>query len=269
MVAGAIAILPVRADVRWTILLLAGIDWPVAYAIKLGQVGPLLLLLFAIGWRYLERPAVVGGVAAVGTLVKLQPALLFGWALLARRTRALAIGLLVLAAVVLVTLPLVGIGAYADYAEVLRRVASPVTTPNNVTPGAILYRAGLGAGVATVIQLVVMAGALLAWFVASRWRTPAVGFVVTVVASQLLSPLLWDHYAVLLLIPAALLLEWGRRWAVLIPLATCSLVAWVVPAPIYQTLLITAFAVALVAPILVAAPAAPVALGTSRRIATT
>ena len=54
MTAAAIALLPVRRDVRWVVLLLAGLDWPVVYAIKLGQVGPLLLLVFAIGWRLLD-----------------------------------------------------------------------------------------------------------------------------------------------------------------------------------------------------------------------
>src|SRR6185503_3388257 len=50
-------ILPVSASIRWSILLLAGLDWPVAYAIKLGQVGPLLLLVFVLGWRFLRSQA--------------------------------------------------------------------------------------------------------------------------------------------------------------------------------------------------------------------
>ena len=42
--------------------------------------------------------------------------------------------------------------------------------------------------------------------------------MVTIVASQLLTPLLWDHYAVILLLPVAWLLERGRSWAVAFPL---------------------------------------------------
>jgi hypothetical protein len=45
MLLAAIWILPVPAGVRALTLLLAAVDWPVAYALKLGQVGPLLLLL--------------------------------------------------------------------------------------------------------------------------------------------------------------------------------------------------------------------------------
>jgi hypothetical protein len=50
------ALLPVSRTVRWWIVLLAGLSWPFAYAVKLGQVGPLLYLLFAIGWRWLDEP---------------------------------------------------------------------------------------------------------------------------------------------------------------------------------------------------------------------
>ena len=49
-----------RPDVRWAIVLLAGLSWPFVYAIKLGQVGPILFLLFAIGWRWLDRPVRLG-----------------------------------------------------------------------------------------------------------------------------------------------------------------------------------------------------------------
>ena len=45
---------------RWWIVLLAGLSWPFAYAVKLGQVGPILFLLFAIGWRWLDDPIRLG-----------------------------------------------------------------------------------------------------------------------------------------------------------------------------------------------------------------
>ena len=48
-----VAILPVPGSVKWWIVLLAGLSWPFVYAVKLGQVGPLLFLTFAAdgaGW---------------------------------------------------------------------------------------------------------------------------------------------------------------------------------------------------------------------------
>ena len=39
-----VAILPVSRSVRWWIVLLAGVSFPFVYAVKLGQVGPVLFL---------------------------------------------------------------------------------------------------------------------------------------------------------------------------------------------------------------------------------
>jgi len=58
--------------------------------------------------------------------------------------------------------------------------------------------------------------------------------LVAIVASQLLSPVLWDHYAMLLLLPVAWLLERRQWWAVLIPLVTSAVTLFVsLPAVIY------------------------------------
>ncbi|HEY3165455.1 MAG TPA: glycosyltransferase family 87 protein, partial [Candidatus Limnocylindrales bacterium] len=94
---GGVALLPVTRTVRWLVLLLGGLDWPVVYSIKLGQVGPVLFLLFAIAWRSLDRPGRLGSAIGIGTLVKLQPALLLGWAGLTGRWRAVAVALGVVA----------------------------------------------------------------------------------------------------------------------------------------------------------------------------
>jgi hypothetical protein len=57
--------------------------------------------------------------------------------------------------------------------------------------------------------------------------------MVAVIATQLVSPILWDHYAVVLLLPTAWLLDRGRRWAVLIPLATPVLLVGLIPGVVY------------------------------------
>jgi alpha-1,2-mannosyltransferase len=242
---GAIALMPVMPTLRWLMLLLAAIDWPVAYSIKLGQVAPILLLLFVLGWRWLERPAGLGATIGAGALVKVQPALLAGWALLTGRWRAALIAVALAAGVSVVTLPLVGIAAWEDYVAVLRAVSAPVETPHNFTPGAVLYQAGIDAGTASVIQWLVVASALVLVIVAARWRSASASYVVAVVASQLISPLLWDHYAVILLLPAAWLAARGAWWALAIPLATSLPLIWLVPPAIYPVL----FGVSLLAPL--------------------
>ena len=68
--------------------------------------------------------------------------------------------------------------------------------------------------------------------------------MVAVVATQLVSPLLWDHYAVVLLVPTAWLLSRGAWWALAIPIATSLPLVPFVPAAIYPIV----FVVALLAP---------------------
>ena len=246
-----VALLPVKRDVRWAIVLLGGLSWPLAYSLKLGQVGPLLFLLFAAGWRWLDRPGRLGTAIALGTIVKVQPAILLGWVALNRRWRAVGIALLVLVVAALGATLLTGLATWSDYVELLRRVSAPVTTAHNFTPGAIAFQLGAPEGIAGAIQLI----ATLAVLAVTGWaavRSPAeVGYLTAATASQLLSPLLWDHYAMLLLLPVAWLLERRRWWAALIPLATATpiVLLGIVPAAIYPIL----FGAGLVLPPLVAA----------------
>lgn len=243
---GGVAILPVRAEVRWLVLLLGGLSWPLAYSLKLGQVGPILFLAFAAGWRWLDRPAPLGISIAVGTIVKVQPALLLGWALLTRRWLALTVGLATLAAAALIATVVTGAGTWADYLALLRRVSGAVTTPHNFSPGAIAYQAGIPADAATVLQWGSTVAALAVAVWAALRARDDVGYLTAVTASQLLSPLLWDHYAMLLLLPAAWLLEQRRPWGAAIPLATSVVALWL-PAAIYPVV----FWAALLGPIAV------------------
>jgi hypothetical protein len=76
---------------------------------------------------------------------------------------------------------------------------------------------------------------VLALIVAARGLGADSSYLVAVIASQLLSPVLWDHYAMLLLLPVAWMLERRRWWALVIPLATSVLVLPIgQPAVIYS-----------------------------------
>ncbi len=244
------ALLPVRREVRWAIVLLGGLSWPLAYSLKLGQVGPLLFLLFAAGWRWLDRPGRLGAVIALGTIVKLQPAILFGWAALTRRWRAIALGAAVLVVAAILATLVTSLATWTDYVELLRRVSSPVTTAHNFTPGAIAFQLGAPEGFATLVQIVSTVAVLAVTVWAGLRRSAEVGYLTAVTASQLISPLLWDHYAMLLLLPIAWLLERRRWWAALIPLASATpiVLLGIVPAAVYPVL----FWLGLVTPPLVA-----------------
>ena len=90
-----------------------------------------------------------------------------------------------------------------------------------------------------------MAATLAATVFAWVRRGPATGFLVGVVASQLLSPVLWSHYAMLLLLPVALLLQRRQWWAAAIPIVTWLPFEFAYPA---------VFAAGLLGPLLTAEP---------------
>jgi glycosyl transferase family 87 len=229
-----VAIMPVRVNVRWLTILLAGLSWPFAYALKLGQVAPLLFLLFAIGWRWLDDPRAVGASAAAGAIVKIQPGIVLVWALLTRRWMAVAVGAAVLiVAAILATLVTGGPSVWTDYVALLRNVSDPISTPHNFTPGAIAYQLGAASGVATIVQLASSVAALVVLIVAALRASPAASYLVAVVVSQLLSPVLWDHYAMLLLLPVAWLVNRGHWWAVAIPLVSTVFTIGLTPPAAY------------------------------------
>jgi len=228
-----VAILPVSRTVRWWIVLLAGLSWPFVYAVKLGQVGPLLFLLFAVGWRWLDEPVRLGVSTALGTAIKLQPGLLFVWAPLTGRWRAVAAGAVTLAILAVAATIVAGPGSWNDFLTLVRRVSDPITTPHNFTPGAVAYQLGASAQVASLLQWTSTLLAVVAVVIAARLATAEASFLVAVVASQLLSPILWDHYALLLLLPVAYLLAAGRWWAIVIPLATAIPLVNLTPAAVY------------------------------------
>ena len=58
-------------------------------------------------------------------------------------------------------------------------------------------------------------------------------YLVAVIASQLLSPILWDHYAVVLLLPVAWIVDRGHWWAMGALLVLSVVLAGVTPTWVY------------------------------------
>ena len=216
----AVAVMPVSTRVKWLIVLLAGLNWPMVYGIKLGQVGPILLLTFAAGWRWMDRPRVLGVATAIGTAIKIQPAIIFAWALLTGRRRAVVVGVVFLLVVAAVATVVAGPAAWVDQATLLARLSKPIVTPHNFTPGRIAFEMGASEALAWAIQWLNWVAVGVVLLVGVLRASPVASYLAAVVASQMVSPILWDHYALLLVLPVAWLLERGRWWAAVIPLVT-------------------------------------------------
>ena len=231
-----VAILPVSRSVRWWILVLAGLSFPFVYAVKLGQVGPILFFAFAVGWRGMDDPVRLGASAAAGAAIKLQPGIVLVWALLTGRLRAVAVGAIVLLALAIAATLIAGPGAWSDFLVLIRTVTDPITTERNLTPGAVAYQLGAPAAVATGVQLLNTLAVVAAIIAAIRWTSDEASYLVVVIGSQLVSPILWDHYAMLLLLPVAYLMSAGRWWALAIPLVTAWPLVGITPPVAYPVL---------------------------------
>ena len=145
------------------------------------------------------------------------------WQALRRQWRAIAwtigAGLVLIA----LTLPFVGLGGYVDYFTVLRNLTGVTGVEFNYDLSSTAVTLGLDQTVATAALLAGYALAIGAMLLSLR-RDRELGFIVTATGSLLLSPLLWDHYLAMLVLPAAFLAQRGRAWGVLLPLA-----AWLPP----------------------------------------
>ncbi len=126
-----------------------------------------------------------------------------------------------------------GIGAWPDFLSLLGRVSDPIATPQNCTPGAIAWQLGASRELAELVQLLTMVLVVGVFLAATLWLPAEASVMVAFVAAQLVSPILWDHYAIVLLVPTAWLLDRGHGWAVLIPLATPVFLVGTMPPLVY------------------------------------
>jgi alpha-1,2-mannosyltransferase len=210
------ALLPVRTATRWMVLLLGAIGWPLIFGVRIGQVTPLLYLVFAVAWRSLDRPGPLGASVAIGALLKLQPGILGLWLLARRDWRALGYAA-VTGAILVAAAAAVGLWDWVGFVTLLRSLTNAVTVDTNMALGATLYSLGLDVGVAGTIQTINIVAIVALVIAAALWLPRAPGFLVAVLASQLISPIVWSHYALLLLLPVAWLLDRRQWWAAAIP----------------------------------------------------
>jgi alpha-1,2-mannosyltransferase len=233
----AILVMPVPLPVRLITLALAGTSWPMLFAIKVGAIGPILLLLFAAGWRWLDRPVRLAATVVAGAFAKVMPGLLLPWMMLVGRWRAAGLTALGLAAIGIASL-LLQSSAWLDFLTVERVISgAALEAPANLTPGSFAFSHGVPAGVASLVNLIHAAGVLVVVVVAARRATIEASFIVAAVASQVVAPVLWDHYAVVLFLPVAYLLA-RRQWWILLPaVAVNATLVAVFPAVLYVVIL--------------------------------
>jgi hypothetical protein len=138
--------------------------------------------------------------------------------LVQRRFRMIVFTIVAGLALILASLPIVGLGAYRDYVTILVGLPDIGTGVNNFSLKSTALTLGLPAAIAGFGTILGFAAGLAAIAFAGRRRDGDVAFVVTAVASLLTAPFMHPHYLVMLLLPAALLADRGRYWGLALPL---------------------------------------------------
>jgi glycosyl transferase family 87 len=194
----------------------AALSAPVLYDLNLGNVSLIVTFFAVLTWRYLDKP--IGSIALAASLT-MRPtmALIGGWWLLRGLWRPVVWTAIAGVAIVLATLPFVGIERWFELLTVLRNVSNVTGVRANLDLGSSVLLMG---GPAWLAQVALYAGYAIAIgaVLMSLRRDRELSFVVTVMATLMLSPLLWDHYLTNLLIPAAFLASRGRWWGLALPL---------------------------------------------------
>jgi hypothetical protein len=209
--AGTLRVLGVR---DWRCYGAAYLSIPVLHDLRLGAISLVLALAVALTWRWRDRARAALPLAfAIVAKVFLWPLLV--WLLatrrlrLARRTIALGLGATLLA---WAAIRFAGLAEYPHLLDVL----SSIEQGAGYSPASALLALGLGATAARVLAIAFGLGLLGACAVLGRRGDDRRSLTLALAASLALSPIVWLHYFVLLLVPISL----ARRSLALV---------WVVP----------------------------------------
>jgi hypothetical protein len=194
---GALALVGVR-DIRcFAAVLVWAPGWN---SLEMANVSALLALLLAIAWRF--RSTVWPLAAALGLTVSLK---LFLWPVLVwtaarRQFRALVAALAVGLAVTLASWAIIGFAGLTSFPDQLSKVEFDAS----YSIVAIAEELGLGSAVGRVLTVLVGGIALAGVVYLARRGDDLGSFTASIAAALALTPVVWQHYLVLLAVPLAI-----------------------------------------------------------------
>lgn len=212
----------------WRIYALSFLWWPVIIAWQSGNMTLLLALLLALAWRHRDRPLVAGLLTAL--VISLKPFVwpIGLWLLATRRYRAAVWAVANGLALNLIAWGIVGFDQLSRYLQLDSAVTRALYRDGyGVISAAVRLGAGRPAGTAAMLVIAVAMGLLCLWL--GRHRSEKQALLVAVVLMLVASPLTWNHYLALLIVPLAILRpRLSREW--LLPL-----VIWLCPGGLQES----------------------------------
>lgn len=205
-VAGALLLFGVRDWRCYPVALL----YPVTLeAIEYGAIGPILLLLIALAWRFRDQPWGAGGATGGAVVLKLFLWPLIFWLAATHRARSATFAVATAVTLALLSWSVIAFRGIGDYPRLLQKLVD-FEAVNSYSAFAVFRMLGLSETAGRV--LVLLAGTVLLVF---AWRagraagsTPLErdrrSLILAVAAALVMTPILWLHYLVLLLVPIAL-----------------------------------------------------------------
>lgn len=207
----------------WRCLVLVAASWPFLYGLYLGAVGPFLVLGIGIAWHWRDRlwpPAL-----AIATLVavKVFPWPLAVWLLITRRFKTLALSVAAGLALTFGAWAVIGFSGLLQYPRLLSDI-SFLQEGRAVSLVSVLLVGGVSPSVASAAAIALaLAILVVAWRVSRGPGGDARALGLAVIAALAGTPIVWEHYMVLLFVPVALASpRLSKLW--LLPLSTPLLV---------------------------------------------
>ncbi|MDP9286176.1 MAG: DUF2029 domain-containing protein [Actinomycetota bacterium] len=200
-IAGALRLLDVR---DWRCYGAAFASAPVWSSLINGAISSVLVLGCAALWRYRSRPWAAAALLAGLIVLKLYLWPLAIWLLATRRFRASLLSVAIAVAVTFGAWAAIGFAGLREYPHLIDRLTTLVGA-QSYSPYAFFRALGASDGTGRVAILACGVG-LLACVVAHARRSDREGsaFVLAIGASLVLTPIVWPHYFVLMLVPLAI-----------------------------------------------------------------
>jgi alpha-1,2-mannosyltransferase len=222
-IAGTLRVLGVR---DWRCYAAALLWMPSMSGLLHSNISLPLVFAVALAWRYRDRAWPVGASLGLAVSAKLFLWPMLVWTVATRRLRATVLAVAVGGGVTILAWSVIGFEGLTSYPALLRRL-NEIQAENSYSLVGMSSSLGLGARVGDVLTFAVGGALLAGCVVLARRGDEERSFTCAVAATLALTPIVWLHYLVLLLVPTAIARP-RFSWLWLLPI-----VLWISPRPGY------------------------------------